>query len=404
MLDELVDVLEDAAFGEEGEAPPTPEELKNPGVKIWSQREIVDYVEDQQSQPFAALERRQGGKPLELGPKQRPGDIVLMIVNLIHNFSLAQDNVHLFAQHPRLIDVLLRVTAMAPGDVPQAASTVLSLTDLVTARKDALDTLAVLYQAAYLSKTQPATPHEQRTARRAFALFASFLIDPEEAMPPTQYLHRAGNPTRPPPTLADVALEGFTRLSLLDANRQVLAISVPEDWQWSFFTSLVHRLPITEQDNLVLRQSVWLTYTERVLMGLYSLAFLAPPSLKRRAQRDRALGLPKILFRIVRRFTADLENTHSAGQVREYFSVATRRAVELLKIVDDAADSFDVRPDGPGPALIFGMGYGEGGEGHVQKGNGILCGYQEDVIQRILMSRGIDEGLFDELESLARLE
>ena len=128
------------------------------------------------------------------------------------------------------------------------------------------------------------------------------------------------------------------------------------------------------------------------------------PSLKRRAKHDRALGLAKILFRIIRRFTAELDPNHNPVQVRDYFSIATRRAVGLLRIVDDAADSFDVRPDGPTPALTFGMGYGEGSEGNALKGNGMLCGYQEDVIQRIMMIRGLDDTLFEELESLARLE
>ena len=88
-----------------------------------------------------------------------------------------------------------------------------------------------------------------------------------------------------------------------------------------------------------------------------------------------------------------------------FFYVAVRRAVECVKVIEDGDDSFDTMSSNGGssaPPLSFGVGYGEVGDKHVEKGNGMWGGRREDVLW--LMSRDLDDVVFAELESLARVE
>ena len=91
-----------------------------------------------------------------------------------------------------------------------------------------------------------------------------------------------------------------------------------------------------------------------------------------------------------------------AALCRQTFASLIRRAIELLKVVDDAADAFD-----PGraamPTLAFGVGYGEQGDSRVERGQGMLCAYQEDITLGLMMHpEVVDAMLFAELESLVR--
>ena len=63
-----------------------------------------------------------------------------------------------------------------------------------------------------------------------------------------------------------------------------------------------------------------------------------------------------------------------------------------MKIIEDGVDAFDtLSANGGGnpPPLSFGVGYGEAGEKHVEKGNGMWGGWREDVFW--LMTREMDE-------------
>ena len=77
--------------------------------------------------------------------------------------------------------------------------------------------------------------------------------------------------------------------------------------------------------------------------------------------------------------------------------------IQALKLVDEAGDSFDVTPSTM-PTLAFGMGYGEHGESRVEKGMGLLSGYQEEITWGLMMQREVDDLLFTELSSLVRVQ
>ena len=56
------------------------------------------------------------------------------------------------------------------------------------------------------------------------------------------------------------------------------------------------------------------------------------------------------------------------------------------------------------PALAFGMGYGEHADGRIERGMGLLSGYQEDITLGLMMHpEVVDPTMFSELESLVRV-
>jgi SWI/SNF chromatin-remodeling complex subunit SWI1 len=89
--------------------------------------------------------------------------------------------------------------------------------------------------------------------------------------------------------------------------------------------------------------------------------------------------------------------------MRPYFSVCAKRAVETLKVVDDGEDAFEMTQNTGSATLSFGVGYGEVGEDHVEKGTGALSGFQEDVVWGIMLQKDVDDSMFRELDSLARV-
>jgi SWI/SNF chromatin-remodeling complex subunit SWI1 len=239
-------------------------------------------------------------------------------------------------------------------------------------------------------------------SKRAFELVASYLVDPAEAVSPFASIQTTSQPLSGPPkpsALADAALEVFTRFSHSDFNRHSLAQMIPKTHIQQLFEALVHRLPLTDMDFQLFGREAWLSYLEKTVMSLYSLAFLAPPSLKQHLKNDRKLGFKTVMFRLVQKF---LSNPNP--EFRMLFFLCTRRAVETMKILDDEGDLFDTT-ETTATTLSFGMGFADSSDNAMESGTGLLCGHR-DATWDILMTREVfaDEAMFKELESLARVE
>ncbi len=333
LFEEILDLLEEVAF--RGVHDP----VVGAEVQFVTNRELVNMIIDDETRPFAALKDRQGAKDFKLGPRQRPANMILAISNLLRNFSLIFDNAKFMSHHDRVLPILLRLcTARKTGEDILPASPALSLVDLVALRKH------VLY------------------------------------------------------TLVNVApfIEVFTKMSQTDSNRQVIAQAVPHASFKQLFESLVHRLPVADADFQLVMRETWMGYVEKNLMAIYSLAFLAPPSVKQALKKDRRIGFKSVMMRLIRKFLWYPDHKN--------FMVAARRAVEAMKILDDGEDAFDTSQTVT-PTLSFGMGYGEAGESGVERGTGLLGGHREMALE-MLMHRDVatDEVMFRELESLARVE
>ncbi|KAF8898585.1 hypothetical protein BD779DRAFT_1484669 [Infundibulicybe gibba] len=403
LFDEVLDLLEEGAFGERSEDKILEFDLSHDGQYLPTNRELISAVYETESHLFAALEHRQGSKDPDLGPRQRPGNIVLAIVNIIRNLSTINDNLEFISRHDRLIDLLLRLcTVVRKKGVPSPASPVLSLGDLISIRKDTLYVFANIAGQINLSGAASPSKDNLRMANRAFMLIASYLIDPVEAVSPLACIQSVGSPSPgnlKPPFLADMALEVYTRLCQSDTNRQIFAKAVPQPSVWSLFVSLTHRLPVVDLDFQLVSREHWLSYLEKIIMAIYSLLFLAPPEMKQRVKSDRRLGFKAVMLRMLQKFLV-----HQSQEGRVYFLVCARRAIEAMKVLDEAADSFDIAEVAL-PTMSFGMGYGEVGDASAEKGTGLLGGHRE-LAWDMLMLREVqaDEVMFGELESLARVE
>lgn len=396
LFEELLDVLEETAFsGPEEDMP------RNASHEpIVTHRHLIKELVEEGTDAFASLNPKHGLKDAKIGPGQRPGDIVITISNIIRNLAIHHEvNTEPLAKNERLLSLLLRLCSLKSSDdssIPTPLSPVLTTNDLVTIRRDVINILL------HIGFTVRFSTSNIRDARRAIELCASYLVDPADSIPPWPLLFSQGplanmHPPKPP-TIIDTALEAFTRLSHPDDNRQVLFSAIPEDWLWALLESLVHRLPVENNDFSVIQRADWLAYLERVMMAIYSIAFLASPVLKQRVKTDRQLAFTKVMLRVVKKFTI-----YATPETRVHFTVAVRRAVEALKLVDEAGDSFDVTPSTM-PTLAFGMGYGEHGESRVEKGMGLLSGYQEEILWGLMMQRDVDDLLFTELSSLVRVQ
>ncbi len=401
LMDEALDLLLDVAFKDEEQDNAFDETV------IITHKQLVDTILDDGSKPFASLDKVQGMKDYDaLGPKQRPGDIVLAIVNIMRNLSVIPDNNEYLANHERLLATMLRVCGVnqKQGGTLYAASSALTIRDLVAIRRDVLYILINLSGFVRLAPSMilasTPSPAALQVARRAFMLMASFLVDPSETVNPSELFILTGTPANlKPPALVDAALEVLGRFGQPDTNRQVIAKAVPQAWLQRLFEALLHRLPVVDADfQIAAKREPWLSYIEKVIMGLYAIAFLAPPSMKEQLKRDHRLGFIKLMLRLVKKFTMNVPQ-----EMRLFFNVCAKRAVETLKVVDDGEDAFDMSQNTGNVTLSFGVGYGEVGEDHVEKGTGSLSGFQEDVVWGIMLQKDVDDSMFRELESLARV-
>jgi SWI/SNF chromatin-remodeling complex subunit SWI1 len=398
LFDELLDLLEEVAF--EGVEEVDEFEGCEHDVaftrQITTMRDLINLVQEQETKPFASLDsHRPGISNPELGPKQRPGAIILTVINIMRNWAAAcTENLDFMARHPTVLSIMLRVASIASrktDPVIRPASPALTLSDLTTVRKDVLYILFGITTELRLKDIYEKTPvMATRMTRRILELVSSSLMDPVEACVPSAHTTV--------PYVADTALQIWTRFSQPDDHRRIICNVIPQEWLWQLFQVLIYRLPVTTKDYEVITKDTWLSYMEKLMMAIYSLVFLSPPELKRKFKTNKRLGFPGLMLRMIRRFT-----TNQNQNVREFFSVCARRAIEAMKLVDDEGDMFDTAPT-TGPALSFGVGYGEAGEKTVEKGSGMFGGYAEDITFTIMLAREVDNIMFGELESMVRVE
>lgn len=400
LLEEVLDLLEDEAFGGVTD---TPQYCLMEDTQIPRHRELVTLAIETELLPFAGLKNEQNLRRTDHGPRHRSSQIILAVMNIIRNLSVIPDNVQFMARHDRTMELVLRVCGVIvpqQGGPPRPASPALSIPDVINVRKDALNILSNL---SVIISFPPSTPPSESTIRictRIFELVASILIEPADAIPPTQMLKLGGTPFHncKPPSLSDVALDVFTHIAHLDHNRKIFSKAIPQQWLWRLLETLVRRLPVSDPDFAFLSRESWLSYLEKATMAIYVIAFLSPPELKQKIKSARSLHFSQIMLRMAHRLAA----TNASPEARQWFLSTARRAIEAMKAVDGGEDAFDIS-QATQPTLAFGMGFGESGETNVEKGMGMLAG-RRDAAWELLMHRDLDQTMFAELESLMRVE
>ena len=405
LLDELLDLIEDIAYPE-GEQEEGPNPIGS-AARNFSNRQLVNLVQETEGSPFAALQHGQGSKDPSLGPVQRPADLLLAITNILRNMSIRPDNADIMANHPRCLDLLLRLCDIkVEGGLPRPVSKALSLSDVLSVRRDVLSitAAAVFYLDLFAI---PSGPKGIRITRRLFDLVCSYIVDPEGSVSPTAFIQQPGgapNLGQRPPSLVDCALDMFTRLAFPDSNRQVISKIIPTSAFYPLLTSLVHRLPVTEADFFLIchRSPMWLAHIERIVMSLYSIVFMATPELKQRIRADRSLGFKSVLMRLVRSM---FQLVNAPNQPPDpNWTVCARRSVETMKLLDRTEDPFE-KKEVDEPVLAFGMGFTDADESTVEKGTGLLGGQLEMAWELLFLRDFCDnQQLFGELDSLMRVE
>lgn len=397
LLEEVLDLLEEEAFGTTPDV--TDYRLGN-GAEMVRHRALVDDVFEKESMLFAGLEIRDPQYETR-GPGHRAGNIVLTVTNLIRNLSVTPDNMPCLSRHERTLNLVLRVCGitMSSDGTPKPASPALALSDVINVRKDALHIFGNL--SNYIVFSNPNSPSNATTltASRILEIIASILIEPFDSVPPTQFLKQSGVPFSHsrPSSIADLALDVFTRLGQLDSNRQVFSRVMPQSLIWRLLESLVHRLPVSDLDFAFLNRDSWLSYLEKSIMAIYTIAFFSPPELKKKIKTDRPLCFSQVMIRIVQRFVS----MGGSPEVRQWHLAVARRAVEAMKVVDEEDDAFDTSQSTQTP-LAFGMGFIDGNDPGIEKGIGLLAS-RRDAAWELLM-RDLDPVMFSELESLMRVE
>ncbi|KAH6917242.1 hypothetical protein BKA70DRAFT_1555793 [Coprinopsis sp. MPI-PUGE-AT-0042] len=399
LLEETLDLVEEMAWGD---LDPDSDSF-NPPSSVITHHELLNAITDEQTLPFASLVPRQGVKGPEFGPQQRAANYILAVSNIVRNLALVNDNVEFLSRQTRILGVFLRICCVVEKDgVIKPASPALSLNDLIILRKDTLYTLSALIGHSPIGSPDFPTKASVRVANRLFELTASYLVDPSDALPPIQSVQLIGAPPSAemrPSSLVDLALEVFNRFSQPDANRKLVLKSVSQDWIWTLFTSLVHRLPISDADFHLCQREPWLCHLEKALMALYSLAFLAPPDLKRRMRDDKGLRFKAVAARILQKSLQGMRGG------RPIFHICVRRVIESLKVLDDALDPFDNPVDSSAPTLSFGMGFADALESGQEKGTGLLGAYRELTWDMLMINEVQDDNvMFTELDSLLRVE
>jgi hypothetical protein len=238
-----------------------------------------------------------------------------------------------------------------------------------------------------------------------FALLTSYVVDPVNTVGPVkasaQFLMPRPGSMQPdmfyrPPATADHALEALSRMMITDDNRAVMS-SYSTTQLWTLFDGLCRMLPVSDQDFQLFRLQnhlEWLAYSERITLCLYSVAYLAPVSLKTRMRKD--ISYRKLFRGLIERQIRSANGQPIAAEWdKNPFSVQCRRLIETLGIIVDKQDNFTTTK-----MLPFGSkddaGFGDRGDGDEA---GVFP--RDDLLHLLSHIKGVDEAVIVEVSRWA---
>ncbi|GAA6062401.1 hypothetical protein JCM10212_006187 [Sporobolomyces blumeae] len=340
LYEELVDLLEETAFGFDGDAEQDAGRRDEGPRGETEPRQYRDLfrtiVEEAGRVPTEDDEEEDRDRTIRLADEGltplRPSDVLLSILNILRNFSIADDNAILMGRDPVLLDVLLKVAHLplkkrgGPKDGIRWPVRV-APSDSMTIRKDVLE-LVTSFGLEVRLEGRPLA-----TARRLFDLLAFFLLDAEQVGKLAFDLSSApGSASRlsQPPSLriapyVDLALAAFARITLPDTNRTMISRLAPQGTLERLFDSLMRLLPISEPDFQILTNHAGLLYVENLAMALYNLAYVASPELKM-SLRSRP-GYIRGLLRVVKRLSG------ASPEAMSHFQPLTDRCIATLSLL-----------------------------------------------------------------------
>ncbi|GAA5828095.1 hypothetical protein JCM11251_002586 [Rhodosporidiobolus azoricus] len=337
LFEELLDLLEETAFGLEDEWSESNRKEKAPNPPLVdppaSYRDLFRLVVDDANKLVAP-----SASSSDSFEALRPTEVVLSVLNLLRQFSQSQKNASFFGQEPRLVDILARVTALplkpdggrkGEKDMPRYPLHV-TPADSLAIKKDVLETFNTVGLDVRLAEHSPAT------AQAVVDLVVFFLRDAHHR--DQLYFDLSSTPSilasrhaQPPhlliPPYLELGLSTFSRVALLDSNRSVFSRLIPPDTLCALFESLTFLLPVSEADFQICTFEAGLVHVYHIALGLYNLAFVAPVAVKLKLRSEPRFV--KSLVRVVRRLAG------TATRVREddLFVGLAQRCIGVLQLL-----------------------------------------------------------------------
>ena len=415
LLDVIVDVLEDVAFGREEDDEPNEMPGQPPAERgrIWTRAGLIRQIDENS----ILLSKRPPSTFVRNAPHQPASAVILTILNLLRNLTGHEHNPPFMASNPRLLDTLARICDVVPDEHGRwrPLSDEIELYELLKIHADTTSLIGMLdMQRMKLSN------HQRRTSRRLYSMLIAPLVDPEEKLAPRHVISPHHGITN---VHADSALDAFAKLSVRDSNRIAFAKIIPASELIAHFHALFHMLPLingdfdvttTAPNNPAMAESL-IGYIERIMQCLHSLAFLAPPPVKQRLRKTS--GLVPVFVHMAQYYIGGVRR--SDGLVfgehggRNGWMVVVRRAYETLSLLDLCEDAFDPAPVTP---LAFappgqdatsprGSDSRDGAPSPVtgKENKGLLSSRFSEVLVTLLLRETNDDVAFRELESLLRL-
>lgn len=347
LLEELLDLLEETAFGLDDEGNPRgPSDTakgKEAAQAPQTYRELFRIIEEQANDLAPHRPHPHTSTDDDHDSVLRPGETALAVVNVLRNLALAESNARYIAENERIAELFIRVANLPLRD-PSAPATPrwparVSAADLMSLKKSAIELLSQVGNKIELDNLSSST------AQQALDLVLFFIRDAElqreafafDLSNTPSVMSRVHQPnatsmTAIPPYL-HLGLAACARLALKDRNRSVIArLMDPEDL-YRIFISLVSLLPISEKDFQIMTFETGLLFVHGAIMSLYNLAFLAPALVKARLRADPKIH--KSLFRIVRR----LAGTQVQSNDDDIYLLLANRSISILQLLDDGGEA-----------------------------------------------------------------
>jgi SWI/SNF chromatin-remodeling complex subunit SWI1 len=376
LLLELLDLIADSAFGEDG-------------WEAWRKRyEACGVSKDPNDFTHnelvaAGTDISWWGDAESATSSPRETAIVIAGINLLRNYSMADDNQAFFARTPQLLQLLAtvidaRLCRIEPLSVPQPYT----YAELCRVRKDVLQILANLGSSLDLRTIPLETT--QSLLRLIYSVVADAL---EQSLALRPLFGPASKTDESVPLNLDHALDAFSHFALPDSNREVLA-RLPAQQLVSLFSAFMKLLPITRQDFELLQSSdTRLGHVECVALCLFHLAFLAPLAV--RTDMRQIPGTLAIITRII------FDYTPRGGDFsRNPFNVLCRRLCETLGCLNQSSVA-------EAPSMSFSAGAGDGWKPGKAKSvePGLLAAFEDSVVRTLSVDK-IDPVAFNELDAL----
>ncbi|GJN92219.1 hypothetical protein Rhopal_005249-T1 [Rhodotorula paludigena] len=358
VVEELLDLLEDTAFGVDGEGDvedepaSQPTAKKGPGTSAsrttstaapTTYRELFALVEHEANELVPPRAPSPPPDPSEEGltSSLRRAEVIVAVVNLLRTFALEPDYMQLVRSEPRIVELLIRVASLPlrRDDYASPASrwpVRVSAADSMVLKKAALETLSTFGTSIHLDQ------YPLSSAQKALDLLLFFVRNPHSHREPFSFdlsgtpgmaarlpqLHAMPVTPTTVPAYLDLGLAAFARVGLLDANRSVIGRLIDPDELQSLFRALVQLLPLAEADFQLIAFDVGLVHVHNLAMTLYNLAFLAPSSVKARLRPD--VQVVKPLLRVVRRLALLAPSPDP-----QLCAALAERCIATLQLLDD---------------------------------------------------------------------